>query len=149
MSPPTTKRKKSISLLISTLLLVVIVVAGAALIYAYLVGFIGNTARVPSSIQVTGFCASSSANGCGSSEYTVSITNIGGNQISGSLSLTFQDVSSNSPIMTTSCAVGTLGTGQVYTCDGNFNFLPNTNDLMTVTVVTPDGGSAVSETHVK
>lgn len=148
MAPLLEKKKRSISLLISALLLVVIVVAGAALIYGFLVGFIGNTTHVPSSIQLTGFCASNSANGCGPShEYSVTVTNIGGNVVTGQLSLTFQDMTTSFGTFATSCVNSGFGPGSSLVCVGNFTTLPTTGDLIIVTVVTSDGGTAVSETR--
>ena len=141
------------SLLISTLLLVVMVVAGAALIYAYMVGFIGGTTHVPASIQITGFCASASSR-CGGTIYTVSIDNIGTSPINGAFSLSFSDSTSSLGVATASCANVALGAGATLVCAASVSAwtsigltaTPTPGDQITVTAVSADGGTAITFT---
>ncbi|MHB2037373.1 MAG: archaellin/type IV pilin N-terminal domain-containing protein, partial [Nitrososphaerales archaeon] len=151
------RRKKGLSLLISTLLLVVMVVAGAALIYAYMVGFIGSTTHVPASIQITGFCASATTK-CGGDIYTVTINNIGSSPISGAFSLTFVDSTNSLGTGSVSCGNSNLAVGVTLTCSGPttnwgptganiFSSNPTAGDQITVTVVSADGGTAITVTR--
>ena len=152
------RKKRGLSLLISTLLLVVMVVAGAALIYAYLVGFIGNQTHVPSAIQITGFCASATTK-CGGDIYTVTIANIGASPISGAFSLTFSDQTNSLGTGTASCANTNLAAGGSLTCSGPttnwtptlgagiFSSNPSQGDEISVTVVSADGGTAITVTR--
>jgi len=151
------RRKRGLSLLISTLLLVVMVVAGAALLYAYLVGFIGGTTHVPASVQITGFCASATTK-CGGDIYTVTIDNIGSSPITGPFSLTFVDSTNSLGTGSVSCANSNLAAGASLTCSGPitnwtptganiFSSNPTVGDEITVNVVSADGGTAITVTR--
>ena len=154
--PNSSRKKRSLSNLISALLLVVIVVAGAALIYAYLVGFIGNETHIPSAIQITGFCASTSSH-CSGGIYSVSIDNIGTGPVSGTFSFSFTDSTTGLGAATTGCANTALTPGSTLVCTApvgttwtglGFIGTPSVGDQVTVTVVAADGGTAISYTKV-
>ena len=134
------------------------VVAGAALLYAYLIGFIGGTTHIPASVQVTGFCASA-ATACSTYNWSVTIANIGGSAVTGGITLTFQDSTNNFGTVSIACTGITFpfAAGGTGTCHGvtgvtpwtseGFSPSPTAGDEITVTVVTADGGTAIYVTR--
>src|SRR5579872_38517 len=71
------KNRNAISPIIATLLLILIAIAAGVVVYAYVIGFVGNTTPNPQGsdlLLVTNFCADSSTNThCSGNSYYVTI----------------------------------------------------------------------------
>jgi len=159
MVPPSTSgTKRAISPIIATLLLILIAIAAGVVVYAYVIGFVGNSTSNSGTsqglISIDNFCASSASH-CGGNNYTISIRNAGSTTIpAGTVNLYFTDSTSGkagtatctiasgglSPGTTlTTCTIASYPSGLATTAKG---------DSMSVKVVTPDGSQATSSTRV-
>ncbi len=170
------RQRSAIDPIIATLLLILIAVAAGVVVYAYVLGFIGNTTTNPggttSIIEVSSFCMSASTNCNGGSMY-VTIINVGSTSIilstSSAVQLYFTDMTKGT---TTSIACpatspttinvnGQTGSLTIipttsYTCSiaqsGYFNGAPVLNsavgDTILIKVVNPDSGTATQTTKV-
>src|SRR5579875_815365 len=142
------ERRSAISPIIATLLLILIAIGAGVLVYAYVVGFIGNTTQNngsnPVPISIDYFCASNSgkcnANGLSNQAYVIVISNAGSSNIATG-SATCQISSSVAP-------------GSTYTCSSNGPTCPSgttqpaLGDTLSIKVVNPDGGQATSSVKV-
>ena len=152
------RRKQGIVEIVSILLLITVAIAGVTIMYAYVIGFIGNvsqnTGQTISIISIDSACASRSGN-CIFNGVATFLTVVVRN--AGSVSIPI--VSSAEPQVYISDLVtgtyvsfacnapqSTISTGQTYTCScfsscgSNFN----PRDMITIKVVDPDGGTAIT-----
>ncbi|MCL4518289.1 MAG: hypothetical protein M1587_03735 [Thaumarchaeota archaeon] len=152
------KEKKAISPIIATLLLILIAIAAGVVVYAYVIGFIGNSTSnsggTTSVIQITNFCASANTH-CSGSYATIVILNAGSVAVSsGTLQVYFTDITqgTSSSFSCTPSPSLPLSPGSSTTCSvaSNTNFPTNLaqGDTLSVKLVAPDGGSATSSTKV-
>jgi hypothetical protein len=156
------RKKKGIVEIISILLLILVAVAAVTIVYAYIIGFIGNIAGTTvqpfsiisidsACISSEGKCASSTFQG--NSVYVIVVRNIGSSSISissgGEPQLYLTDESSGISY-TASCnaLTGIVSQGQLFTCycPNNCTFYPSKGDVVSVKVVDPDGGTALTTT---
>jgi archaeal type IV pilus assembly protein PilA len=155
------KERKAISPIIATLLLILIAIAAGVVVYAYVIGFVGNstgnTGNNTSVISIDSFCASATLGKCtsGNSFYVV-IRNVGSVSVpSGNAQLYFTDITSG-VTGTVTCAVGSINPGATYTCIPNASgaswpagtTAPANGDTMSLKIVNPDSGAATSTTKV-
>ncbi len=155
-----TKREKhsAISPIIATLLLILIAIAAGVIVYAYVIGFIGNSTSnsggTTSLISVDNFCASNSGKCTGSQAYQVVIRNVGSAAIAtGSAQLYFTDVTSG-VTGSISCTISSsVNPGSTYTCtSGGASWpsgtpTPSSGDTVQVKIVNPDSGQTTSTTR--
>src|SRR5579875_438778 len=149
--------RKAISPIIATLLLILIAIAAGVVVYAYVIGFVGNSTSnsgsTTSVISVDNFCVSATIN-CNGHAYSITIRNVGTTTIAAStVDLYFNDVTAGtSGADTTNCQItgaSGLAPGATLTCS---NVLPSgitaaSGHQITVKAVASDGGSATSSTH--
>jgi archaeal type IV pilus assembly protein PilA len=151
-------KSKAISPIIATLLLILIAIAAGVVVYAYVIGFVGNSTTGPGNTQgvisIDNFCASSLSH-CGGDNYTVAIRNVGSTTIpAGTVNLYFTDLTSGkagtytcpisagglAPSSTLSgCTIASYPVGLSTTAKG---------DSMSLKAVTPDGSQATASTKV-
>jgi len=134
-----------------------IAIAAGVIVYAYVVGFIGNSTQnngnTISVIQIENACISASTKCSGSNAYQIVILNQGSNAIAGGASVNaevyFKD-STNGVTGSATCNIASSVSPQTtYTCSGVswagiLSPSPALNDKVQVTVVNPDGGSFVT-----
>jgi flagellin-like protein len=156
------QQRKAISPIIATLLLILIAIAAGVVVYAYVIGFVGNTTTNPGGSQsvllVTNFCADSSTNThCSGNSYYITIQNQGSSPIANSsvLQLYFSDTSGASALSgSTTCTLkAPLAPEQTVNCFGTtwsgiLSSAPNAGDTISLKVVAPDGGQTTSSTRV-
>lgn len=148
--------KRAISPIIATLLLVLIAIAAGVILYVYVQGFIGNSTQnlgtTESTISIDSSCVSkTTSTGCNGNGYYAVIRNLGSNTIaSGSVvQVYFTDVSASVSGVTTFTLTGSLASGGSATLTGSLPTFTGTvspGDTITVKVVMPDGGTAISTT---
>ena len=148
------ERRSAISPIIATLLLILIAIAAGVVVYAYVLGFVGNstgnTGNNTSIISIDNFCAAKTASNCGGNQYSIVVRNVGSVGISITNpsvepALYFTDVTSGaSGSATCSQATASISPGSTYTCAGSLPFTPSSGDTITVKVVDPDSGQASS-----
>jgi archaeal type IV pilus assembly protein PilA len=154
------KERKAISPIIATLLLILIAIAAGVVVYAYVIGFVGNSTTNPggaqSTISVQG-CMSSSTH-CNGGAYYVIISNVGSTTLSsgGIEQIYFQDItnptaSSISCTLSASLAPGSQVTISSTTgCSALTGSTPSVSagDTISIKVVAADGGSATDSFKV-
>jgi len=148
------KRSSAISPIIATLLLILIAIAAGVVVYAYVIGFVGNSTQNSgqntSIISIDNFCASHGNTTCGGSAFSLTVRNEGTTTISFSTnapSLYISDVTSGIvPVgATPSCTPSSVAPSQTYTCTiATWNKVaePSAGDTISVKIVNPDGGQA-------
>lgn len=151
-----TKRGRAISPIIATLLLILIAIAAGVILYAYVQGFIGNSTQnvgtTESIISIDSSCVSkTTSTGCNGNGYYVVVRNLGSNTISSGsvVQVYFTDVSATVSGVTTFTLTGSLAPGGSATLTGSLPTFTGTvspGDTITVKVVMPDGGTAISTT---
>ena len=155
-------KSKAISPIIATLLLILIAIAAGVVVYAYVIGFVGNSTTSPGNTQgvisIDNFCASSVSH-CGGNNYTIAIRNVGTTTIpAGTVSLYFTDLTSGKA-GTATCTISAGGlapsaTHSSCSSSGWTNGYPvglgttAKGDSMSLKAVTPDGSQATSSTKV-
>ena len=150
-------KRKAISPIIATLLLILIAIAAGVVVYAYVIGFVGNstnnTGGTQSLISVDNLCVSVSGKCAGSTYLSISVRNVGSSSLSwsasSSASLYLVDVTSGKiPAGTITCPTsGSTGPGATFTCAVSVAWTsnaPSAGDTVTVKVVNPDGGTTSS-----
>jgi flagellin-like protein len=155
------EHKKAISPIIATLLLILIAIAAGVVVYAYVIGFVGNTTPNPQGsdlLLVTNFCADSSTNThCSGNSYYVTIQSQASSPIANgsTLQLYFSDTSGASALSgSTTCTLkAALAPQQTVNCFGTtwsgiLTSPPNAGDQMQLKVVAPDGTPTTSSTRV-
>lgn len=149
------ERRSAISPIIATLLLILIAIAAGVVVYAYVLGFVGNstnnTGNNTSVISVENVCISASqkCSSAGSSVYgfVIVVRNLGSTTISLATSpaVYLSDSTAQSiPTETTvSCGSGSVSPGSTFTCTGSAGWsnAPSAGDTVTVKVVVSDGGT--------
>ncbi len=154
------KERKAISPIIATLLLILIAIAAGVVVYAYVIGFVGNSTTNPggaqSTISVQG-CISASTH-CNGGSYYIIISNVGSTTLSsgGVEQIYFQDItnpatSTISCTLTSSLAPGSQVTISATTgCTTLTGSIPTVSagDTMSIKVVAADGGSATDSFKV-
>ena len=139
--------RSAIAEIIATLLLILIAVAAAAIVYAYVIGLIGNASvstSVPASIiSIDDACMSSSLGCSGSNGYFVAVRNVGSSEIAGAAQLYFTDLNSAATAVEPCIISGTVGNGGVYYCAGALPSGFAAGNTATIKVVDPDGGMTV------
>lgn len=120
--------------------------------YAYVVGFIGNSTSnsggAQSVVSVDNFCSSAGGAGCGATSTYVSVIlrNVGSNAFpSGTIDVYLTDVTSGTSLSFT-CSSTSPSPGATQSCvDGTLTGFAK-GDTVTLKVVLPDGGSSTSST---
>ena len=153
------EKHQAISPVIATLLLILIAIAAGVIVYAYVIGFIGNSTSNPggstSLISIDNFCASASgkcnANGFTNQGYVVVIRNVGSNNIAiGTAQLYFTDITSGTTGSTTCSIAASVAPGSTYTCTSAGaawpagTIAPASGDNVQVKIVNPDSGTTTS-----
>lgn len=156
--PWISSEKRGISPIIATLLLILIAIASGVILYAYVIGFVGSSTQnegiVVSTISIDNACISVSTNHCNASKYSITIRNLGTNTISSANSPSAQiyltDISTSATSSTTCPITSQIAPGSTLTCNGASitGFSPSSGDTISIKVVMPDGGSAISTTRV-
>src|SRR5579864_6671194 len=155
------KERKAISPIIATLLLILIAIAAGVVVYAYVIGFVGNstgnTGNNTSVISIDSFCASAALGKCtsGNSFYIV-IRNVGSVSVpSGTAQVYFTDITSSATGTVTCNIAAPINPGATYTCSnaGSSSWpagttAPANGDTLSVKLVNPDSGQAVLSTKV-
>jgi archaeal type IV pilus assembly protein PilA len=156
------KERRAISPIIATLLLILIAIAAGVVVYAYVIGFVGNSTTnsgsAQSTISVTA-CMSIAAH-CNGGNYYIIIQNVGSTTLSSAsvVQIYFQDIT-NPTTSTIACTLavsvapgasitlpGTASTG----CSTTTGSAPTVSagDSISIKVVAADGGSATASTKV-
>jgi archaeal type IV pilus assembly protein PilA len=153
------KERRAISPIIATLLLILIAIAAGVVVYAYVIGFVGNsttnTGNSQSTIQVTSSCISASTH-CNGGAYYIIVSNVGSTTLSsgGIEQIYFTDIS-QSTTSTISCTLAaSLAPGSQVTispttgCSALTGSIPTSSagDTITMKIVASDGGSATGST---
>jgi flagellin-like protein len=156
------ERRSAISPIIATLLLILIAIAAGVVVYAYVLGFVGNSTsnsgNNTSVISIPNFCISASTN-CNAVAYYVSVQNTGSVSIpsGGNIQLYFSDITSGSSSVVTCTLASALSPTSTVSipiassCSGGpTGSLPSVlaGQTVSVKVVAPDGGTATSSTKV-
>ena len=149
----------AISPIIAKLLLILIAIAAGVVVYAYVIGFVGNTTGSSggnqSLISIDNFCASVNLQKCNSgADYSIVVRNVGTTAFTlsptSAAQVYFTDVTGGGATASEQCtASGTVNPGSVYTCSSPtwpLGFTPNPGDTINVKVVNPDGGQAPATT---
>lgn len=147
------KEKKGISPIIATLLLILIAIAAGVIVYAYVIGFIGNsttnTGNSTSVVSIDNACVSSSTTGCGGGAFSIVVRNVGSTTINGQAAVYFTDITASSTpdySGTVTCSASNNGPGTTFTCSGatggSWSSTVQAGDTITVKIVVSDGGSA-------
>ena len=150
------ERSSAISPIIATLLLILIAIAAGVVVYAYVLGFIGNSTgnsgANTSQLQIENFCASITTHCTGANVYSIVIQNTGSAAFpSGNFQIYLQDITASgqpSAVVAT-CSTSSISPGTTTTCAGASwpgTLSPSAGDTITVKVVTPDGGEATLST---
>jgi len=158
------RERQAISPIIATLLLILIAIAAGVVVYAYVLGYVGNSQAnsggATSIISISNFCveASSSSHNCNGAQYFISLQNVGSASIaSGSvLQMYFTDINSGNTGVISCTVASTLGPASsasipsASACSSTTGTLLTTNagDTVTVKVVAADGGTATSSVKV-
>ncbi|MGI0091223.1 MAG: archaellin/type IV pilin N-terminal domain-containing protein [Nitrososphaerales archaeon] len=148
------KRKQGISPIIATLLLILIAIAAGVVVYAYVIGFIGNSTSNPggaqSTVSIDNSCISASgASGkCGTGTNYVALTvrNVGTTTIAGSLTsnVYLTDVTSGTTFSYT-CTTSATAPGSTFSCaDTTTTTGFSSGDTVSLKIVMPDGGESTS-----
>jgi archaeal type IV pilus assembly protein PilA len=150
------ERSSAISPIIATLLLILIAIAAGVVVYAYVLGFIGNstgnTGANTSQLSINNFCASVTTHCTGANEYSIVIQNTGSAAFpSGNFQIYLQDITASGQpsAVVSSCSTSTISPGSTTTCAATTwpgGLSPSAGDTITVKVVAPDGGQASSTT---
>jgi archaeal type IV pilus assembly protein PilA len=149
-------QRKGISPIIATLLLILIAIAAGVIVYAYVVGFIGNSTSnsggSTSVVSIDNLCASATTN-CAGTGYSVTLRNVGSTTITASsaVSLYFNDVTAGtSGVDTSHCSIpGTgLAPGATLTCSAALpaGISAGAGHQITVKAVMVDGGASTAST---
>ena len=153
--------RKAISPIIATLLLILIAIAAGVVVYAYVIGFVGNSTTnsggAQSTIQLTASCISTASH-CNGGTYFMTIQNVGSTTLSGGgvEQIYFQDIT-NPATSTISCTLSSaLPPGSQVTisattgCSSLTGSTPasSAGDTISIKVVAADGGSTTSSTKV-
>ena len=154
------EKEKAISPIIATLLLILIAIAAGVVVYAYVIGFIGNSTSnsgaTTSVIQVNSACISTVATHCNGGQYYITLENVGSTTLgaSGVVQIYFQDIT-NPATGTISCPLtaALAPSGSVVIpagCTGPTGSLLSitAGDSVSIKVVAADGGSATFSTKV-
>ncbi len=152
------ERKSAISPIIATLLLILIAIAAGVVVYAYVIGFVGNstgnTGGSQSVISIDNFCASASGKCSGTQAYSIVVRNVGTTTIAaGTAQVYFTDITAGTSGSTTCPISSAVAPGSTYTCtSGGSSWpagttAPSSGDSVTAKIVNPDGGT--STTSVK
>jgi len=154
----TRKRLSAISPIIATLLLILIAIAAGVVVYAYVIGFVGNSTSNSGSTQsiigVDNFCASASLHACSGQAYSIVVRNVGSTTIAaGTAELYFNDVTSGVSGSASCTISSSVGPESTYTCNSGTSWpsgttAPSAGDTLSVKIVDPDGGSTTSSTRV-
>ena len=153
--------RRAISPIIATLLLILIASAAGVVVYAYVIGFVGNstgnTGNNTSVISIDSFCASATLGKCtsGNAFYLV-IRNVGSVSVStGNAQVYFTDITSGAAGTVTCNIAAAVNPGSTYTCtnSGSSSWpagttAPANGDTLQVKIVNPDSGAATLSTKV-
>lgn len=156
-----TKERRAISPIIATLLLILIAIAAGVVVYAYVIGFVGNstgnTGNNVAVISVDNFCASASLGKCtnGNAFYVV-VRNVGSASVpAGTVELYFSDITSGATGSTTCTLASAVSPGSTYTCSNGGSAVwptgttaPANGDTLNLKIVDPDSGTATSSVKV-
>ena len=148
------EKKSGISPIIATLLLILIAIAAGVVVYAYVIGFVGNstsnTGNAQSVISIDNFCASASGKcSAGTQAYALVIRNVGSTTVSsGSAQIYFNDITSGASGTATCSIASAVTPGSTYNCNSggtpwpSGTTAPAAGDTISVKIVNPDGGTA-------
>jgi archaeal type IV pilus assembly protein PilA len=155
------KERKAISPIIATLLLILIAIAAGVVVYAYVIGFVGNstgnTGNNVSVISIDSFCASASLGKCTSGNaFYVVVRNVGSVSVpAGTAQVYFTDITSGATGATTCSIAAAVNPGSTYTCaNGGLaawpagTTAPANGDTMSLKIVNPDSGTATLSVKV-
>jgi len=140
-------RRSGIAEIIGTLLLILIAVAAAVVVYAYVIGFIGDSTAVgnfPTSIiSIDYACISTTSRCSGSMGFFIVVRNIGTSSIYGVAQVYFTDTTTGSTGAFPCPITGTLNPGGTFLCSGSpiSGFLAGNS--VSIKVVDPDGGATL------
>jgi flagellin-like protein len=151
------ERKSAISPIIATLLLILIAIAAGVVVYAYVIGFVGNstgnTGGTQSVVSIENFCASASGKCSGTQGFSIVIQNIGSTTIAaGSAQIYFTDITASTSGSTSCSIASAVSPGSTYTCtSGGASWpvgttAPASGDSISVKIVNPDGGTTTGTT---
>jgi archaeal type IV pilus assembly protein PilA len=154
------KERRAISPIIATLLLILIAIAAGVVVYAYVIGFVGNTTQNTGNnvavISVDNFCASASLGKCTSgNSYYIVVRNVGSVSVpAGTVEIYFTDATSGATGSTT-CTISAVSPGATYTCSNSGSAswptgttAPSNGDTLNVKIVDPDSGATTSTVKV-
>ncbi len=143
------QERKAISPIIATLLLIVIAIAAGVVVYAYVVGFVGNstsnTGNSTSIIKIDNACVSTAYHCTSGSGLYVVVRNVGSTTLSGNASVYLTDItasSSPSEAMGSGICTASGGPGTTFVCSatGAWTNAPSPGDTISVKIVVADGG---------
>ena len=157
----TKKDRRAISPIIATLLLILIAIAAGVVVYAYVLGYVGNsqsnTGGSTSIISISNLCVEALASThCNGGQYFISLQNVGSASIAASsvLQMYFTDINSGTSGVISCTLTATLSPSSSLTipsgCQSTTGSLltSSAGDTVTVKVVASDGGTATSSVKV-
>jgi archaeal type IV pilus assembly protein PilA len=155
------KERRAISPIIATLLLILIAIAAGVVVYAYVIGFVGNstgnTGSNLSVVSIDNFCASASLGKCTSGNaFYIVVRNVGSTSVpTGTAQIYFTDVTSGATGATTCTIAAAVSPGATYTCANagsatwpSGTTAPANGDTLTVKIVNPDSSTATLSVKV-
>jgi hypothetical protein len=146
------RRSAGIAEIIATLLMILIAVAAAVILYAYVIGFVGNTTASTgppiSIISIDDLCVSATTRCSGGNGYFVAVRNVGAVSISGTADLYFTDLTTGFTAAASCPISSSVSTYGVYYCTGLALSGFAQGNFVTLKVVDPDGGAATASTRV-
>ena len=150
------RERRAISPIIATLLLILIAIAAGVVVYAYVVGFIGNstsnTGNSTSIIQIDNACVSTAYHCTSGSGIYVVVRNVGSSTLSGNASVYLTDITAGtapSEAIGTGICTASGGPGSTFVCSatGAWTNAPSAGDTVSIKIVVADGG--MTTTSVK
>ena len=157
----TRKERRAISPIIATLLLILIAIAAGVVVYAYVLGYVGNsqanTGGATSIISISNFCVEASASThCNGAQYFISLQNVGSASIGANsvLQMYFTDINSGASGVLSCTLSSTLNPASSVSIPSGCASSPGTllttsaGDTVTIKVVASDGGTATSSVKV-
>ena len=133
--------------------MILIAVAAASILYAYVVGFIGNTTgsqgQSASLISIDNSCISASNRCPGGTGFDISIRNVGSNtMLAGTAEIYFTNLGTGASFAVPCTIFSAVQPNTLFICSGGTLSGYSQGQIVSVKVVNPDGGTTIASTRV-
>ncbi|MDG6997543.1 MAG: hypothetical protein JRN15_00325, partial [Nitrososphaerota archaeon] len=131
-----------------------IAIAAGVVVYAYVIGFIGNSTTnaggAQSIVSIDNFCVSAAGTKCGYSSGVYAsavVRNVGSTSIAGALTANiYMTDATSGAVVTYTCTTNATSPGQTLKCNDTVSPGFAQGDSISMKIVMPDGGSSTSST---